>query len=63
MANHVVEEWDDLVYDIARGKMDKVKSEVIMNQGFHTLALLTEGGDQILHSARNMDELSCLNGL
>lgn len=49
LSNHVKDEWDDLIYDISRGKFDKVKNEVIMNQSFHTLAILTEGGDQILH--------------
>ena len=42
LKNHVIDKWDDLIYDISRGKFEKVKNEVIMEQEFHKETHLTE---------------------
>ena len=42
-------EWDDLAYTISRGRMDRVKAEVRMNQEFTGEAIFRPNGETVLH--------------
>ena len=42
-------EWDDLAYAISRGRVDRVKAEVRMNQEFTGEAMFRPNGETVLH--------------
>ena len=49
LRDDILEEWDDYVYMIRRGRVEQVKEELKMNQGFHKDVLIKETGETILH--------------
>lgn len=52
-----IDEWDDLVWLIQRGKVEKIIDEIPINQSFHASSKLKETGEQVLHVCAEYENL------
>ena len=52
-----IDKWDDLVWNIRRGKAQQIHEELVMDQSFSIEAVLKENGDQALHVCTEFNRL------